>query len=168
MPVRDSDRRATPGTGQESVWDYPRPPKLDRVAERLRVVHGGRTIADTTGGFRVLETSHPPVYYFPLADVQLEFMKPAGGRPVCEFKGAARYWSVEVDGRRSEQAAWSYPDPEPNYAVLKDFIAFYASRVDECWVGDERAKAQEGDYYGGWITSKVVGPFKGAAGTMSW
>ncbi len=168
MPSRDADRRATPGPGQESVWAYPRPPALQSVPERLRVIFAGRTIAETTAGYRVLETSHPPVYYFPQSDVSLELMKPAGGRSFCEFKGVARYWSVEVDGRRSEQAAWSYPDPAPAYAALKDCIAFYASRVDECWVGDERVKAQEGDFYGGWITSKVVGPFKGAPGTMGW
>lgn len=157
-----------PGPGQESVWAYPRPPRLERVTKPLRVVFAGATVAETTGGFRVLETSHPPVYYIPQSDVRMDYLSPGTGRSLCDFKGMAHYWSLDVDGRRSENAAWSYPDPTPGFAAIADDLAFYASRVDECWVGDERVEAQEGDFYGGWITSRIVGPFKGPRGTLGW
>ncbi|MBO6782065.1 MAG: DUF427 domain-containing protein [Alphaproteobacteria bacterium] len=160
--------RIAPGPGQESVWDYPRPPRLERVPERLRIVLGGETVADTTGGYRVLETSHPPVYYLPPADFLDGALEPAPGRSFCEFKGIAAYWDVVAGGRRAERAAWSYPDPTPAFAQIRDFVAVYASRMDACFVGDERVDAQEGDFYGGWITSRVVGPFKGAPGTLGW
>jgi uncharacterized protein (DUF427 family) len=160
--------RIAPGPGQESVWDYPRPPRLEPVGERLRVVFAGAVIADTIAGFRVLETSHPPTYYIPPADIARRFLIPAAGRSWCEFKGEARYWSIDVDGRRSENAAWSYDRPTGGFAMIAGFLAFYASRVDECCVGDERVLRQEGDFYGGWITSRVTGPFKGGAGTRGW
>lgn len=161
-------RPVAPGPGQESAWDYPRPPRLERVSDRLLVEFAGETIADTTRGYRVLETSHPPVYYFPPADVRFAFLIEAAGRSFCEFKGAARYWTIDAHGARSEAAAWSYPAPTPPFRAIKDHLAFYASRVDACWVGDERARAQEGDFYGGWITSRIVGPFKGGPGTTGW
>lgn len=161
-------KRIEPGPGQESVWDYPRPPRLETVSDRLRVVFAGETIADTMNGYRVLETSHPPVYYLPPADVREAYLVSAVGRSFCEFKGTAQYWSLNAVGRRSEQAAWSYPEPTGDFRAIKDYLAFYASRVDECWVGDELVRAQAGDFYGGWITSRVVGPFKGEPGTMGW
>jgi uncharacterized protein (DUF427 family) len=157
-----------PGPGQESVWDYPRPPRLESVSDRLRVIHAGQLIADTRHGFRVLETSHPPVYYFPPADVRREFLQPAPGQSFCEFKGIARYWSVDVHGQRSEKAAWSYEAPAAPFLLIRNHFAFYASRVDECRVGDERVIPQSGDFYGGWITSRIVGPFKGGPGTIGW
>ena len=160
--------RIDPGPGQESVWDYPRPPLLEAVSERLRVVFAGVTVAETLAGYRVLETSHPPVYYFPPIDVRRELLHAETGQSYCEFKGAARYWSLEVGPHRSAQAAWSYPEPTPSFRKLRDFYAFYASRVETCWVGDEKVQAQEGDFYGGWITAKIVGPFKGASGTWGW
>ncbi len=160
--------RIEPAPGQESVWDYPRPPRLEPVAERLKVDFAGRTVAETKAGYRVLETSHPPVYYVPMGDCVRSFLVSAPGRSLCEFKGAARYWSLSVGGRQAENAAWSYPDPTPAFAPIKDCLAFYASRVDACWVGDELVTPQEGDFYGGWITSRVVGPFKGPPGTMGW
>lgn len=158
-------KRITPAAGQESVWDYPRPPRLEKVSERLRV---NQTIADTVAGYRVLETNHPPVYYIPPADIIPRYLLPASGSSWCEFKGQAKYWSLDVDGRRAENVAWSYPAPSPAFAEIAGYLAFYASRVEECWVGEERVQAQEGDFYGGWITSRVVGPFKGAAGTRGW
>jgi len=161
-------KRLEPGPGQESVWDYPRPPRLEEVSEKLRVSFAGETIAETSAGYRVLETSHPPVYYLPPGDVRRDFLVPAAGHSFCEFKGAAEYWSLDVGGVRSERVAWSYPDPTEQFRPIKDFLAFYASRVDGCWVGDERVQAQAGDFYGGWITSRVVGPFKGSAGTLGW
>ncbi len=157
-----------PAAGQESVWNYPRPPRLEKVGERLRVMFNGKTIADTVAGYRVLETSHPPVYYIPPADIGQHYLLTAAGSSWCEFKGHAKYWSLDVEGRRSENAAWSYPTPTLAFADIAGYLAFYASRVDECWVGEERVQPQEGDFYGGWITSRVVGPFKGAAGTRGW
>jgi len=161
-------QRIAPGPGQESVWDYPRPPRLERCPERLRVMFAGAEIADTHAGYRVLETSHPPVYYIPPQDVARQWLHRASGRSFCEFKGIASYWSVNVHGQVSEQAAWSYEQPTAAFAPIAGHLAFYASRVDACFVGDERVAAQEGDFYGGWITSAVVGPFKGAPGTRFW
>ena len=165
MPPKD---RIEPQPGQESVWDYPRPPRLERVEERLRVVFDGVTVADSNRGYRVLETSHPPVYYIPRADVRFDVLEPAAGSSLCEFKGAASYWSIRHGERRSERAAWSYPDPTIVFAAIKDALAFYASRVDACYVGEEQVTAQEGDFYGGWVTSRIVGPFKGGPGTWGW
>lgn len=166
--MKKTSQRVTPGPGQESVWDYPRPPRLEPVAERLRVVFAGETIADTTAAWRVLETSHPPTYYIPRSDVRGDAMLAAEGQSYCEFKGRAVYWTIAVGNLRSERAAWSYPDPTPAFLPIKDHLAFYASRVDACFVGGEQVQAQQGDFYGGWVTSKIVGPFKGGAGTLGW
>lgn len=160
--------RTEPSPGRESVWDYPRPPRLEQVNETLRVVFASETIAETDEGYRVLETSHPPVYYFPPDDVRLDALEPATGYSACEFKGVAQYWTLELKGRRSERAAWSYPDPIGAFREIEKCFAFYASRVDACWVGDERVRSQPGDFYGGWITSRIVGPFKGGPGTRGW
>ncbi|AWM02793.1 DUF427 domain-containing protein [Bradyrhizobium amphicarpaeae] len=161
-------KRIEPSAGQESVWDYPRPPRLEKIGARLRVIFNAHTIADTTAGYRILETSHPPVYYIPPDDIARHYLLDTPGGSWCEFKGHAKYWSLDVDGRTSERAAWSYPSPSPEFADIAGHLAFYASRVDECWVGDERVQPQEGDFYGGWITSRIVGPFKGGAGTRAW
>ncbi len=149
----------------ESVWDYPRPPRLEPAQARIRIVHGGQTIADTTSGFRILETSHPPVYYLPPSALPAGLLVRSPTRQsFCEFKGLATYWSLPG----SPDAAWSYESPSPAYAVLACHLAFYASRVDECWVDDERVIPQPGDFYGGWITSNLRGPFKGSPGTRHW
>jgi uncharacterized protein (DUF427 family) len=161
-------KRTEPMPGQESVWDYPRPPQLEKVNARLCVIFNSQIIAETTSGFRVLETSHPPVYYIPPDDIVLPYLRSAPGNSWCEFKGHAKYWSLDVQGKRAENVAWSYPSPSPAFSSIAGFLAFYASRVDECWVDDERVQPQEGDFYGGWITSRVVGPFKGAVGTRAW
>jgi uncharacterized protein (DUF427 family) len=161
-------RRIEPGPGQESVWDYPRPPALEPVEDRVRVVFGGITIADTTRALRILETSHPPTYYIPRDDVAMRYLERTPRSTGCEFKGRADYFTVHVGEHRADHAAWSYPDPSPRYAALKDCLAFYPSRMEACWVGDERVQAQEGDFYGGWITPRIVGPFKGGAGTWGW
>lgn len=166
--MRAERKPVVPGPGQESVWDYPRPPRLEPVADRLRVVFAGKTVADSVRGWRVLETSHPPVYYLPAADVVSASIRAARGQSWCEFKGRAQYWSLQVGAARSDRAAWSYPMPAAPYAAIKDHFAFYASAVDACWVGDQRAHAQSGDFYGGWITPNVVGPFKGEPGTLGW
>ncbi|QAU44392.1 DUF427 domain-containing protein [Bradyrhizobium guangzhouense] len=152
----------------ESVWDYPRPPRLEPVSQQLEVIFNGKTVARTTHGYRVLETSHPPVYYFPPADVDLTTLASAEGRSWCEFKGLALYWAVEVDGKTADKAAWCYPNPTEPYSAISGFYAFYASRVDQCKVGGELVRAQPGDFYGGWITSDIVGPFKGIPGSRHW
>jgi uncharacterized protein (DUF427 family) len=154
----------------ESVWDYPRPPRLEASARRLKIVHAGVTVAETVRSMRILETSHPPVYYIPQQDTAMELLRPSARRGTfCEFKGVASYWSLHVPGAEAvEDVAWSYARPSGSYAALKDFLAFYASRVDECFVDGERVVPQPGDFYGGWITSHVKGPFKGAPGTMGW
>lgn len=163
-----SIQRQEPLPGQESVWDYPRPPRVEPTKKRLRVIFNGETIAETTRAYRVLETSHPPVYYFPPADIRMEYLSSINRSTFCEFKGAASYWTIRLDGRIAENFAWSYRQPAPGYEVIKNHLAFYPSKVDACYVDDELVQPQEGDYYGGWITHDIVGPFKGGAGTFSW
>jgi uncharacterized protein (DUF427 family) len=154
--------------GRESVWDYPRPPRLEPTPRRIRVVFAGVTVADSSRGLRILETSHPPTYYIPPEDVRLDLLKSTDRRSFCEFKGTARYQSLRVGDRVAEDCAWSYPNPTPGYEALRDHLAFFADRVDECWVDHERARAQAGGFYGGWITSDLDGPFKGEPGTQGW
>ena len=156
------------GLPRESVWDYPRPPRLEPVTERIRVEFGGRTIADTTRAWRVLETSHPPVYYIPPEDVAMKHIESAAGGSLCEWKGRAVYHTVRVGDQVAEQAAWSYPSPTPAYTSIKDHLAFYPGKMDACRVGDERVEPQPGGFYGGWVTSNLEGPFKGGPGTMGW
>ncbi len=160
--------RIPPGPGQESVWDYPRPPRVEAVPERLRVIVGDDVLADTVRGLRVLETAGAPVYYFPPEDVMLDHLVTSARRSACEWKGTATYRSYARSGRRIEDVAWSYEDPSPGYETLAGHLAFYAGRVDEAWVGDERAVPQAGGFYGGWITSKIVGPIKGELGSFGW
>jgi uncharacterized protein (DUF427 family) len=157
-----------PGPGQESVWDYPRPPRVEPVGERIRVVHRGVTVADTIRALRVLETAGAPVYYVPPEDVRLDLVVPSEHTTVCEWKGVASYWTLHVAGSRVPNAAWAYPDPSPGYEAIRGHLAFYAWSVDEAWVGEERATPQPGHFYGGWVTSRVVGPFKGGPGTAGW
>ena len=152
----------------ESVWDYPRPPRLEPSRRRVRVVHSGATVADTTRAVRILETSHPPVYYVPPQDVRSEHLRPSRRHTFCEFKGRASYYDLEVDGQIVRDAAWYYPDPAPGYEAIRDHVAFYPGRVDEAYVDDERVQAQQGDFYGGWITAEIIGPFKGGPGTLGW
>ncbi len=165
----------------ESVWDYPRPPRLEPAARRIRVVQAGIVIADSVNALRVLETSHPPVYYIPPRDLAMQYLsKVPRQSSYCEFKGQATYWTVDVSenvavsasGQNApthvEAAAWSYEHPTRSFAALKSHLAFYASRMSECWVDGERVTPQPGDFYGGWITSDLVGPFKGAPGTLGW
>ncbi len=162
----------------ESVWDYPRPPRLVRTESEIRIVHCGVPLAHTTRAYRILETSHPPVFYLPMADIAMQYLKPSSRRrSFCEFKGFAEYWTVDVTpapGRDAdcnplaEDCAWSYPKPSIAYAELRDHLAFYSSCVSECTVDGEVVTAQPGDFYGGWITSNIRGPFKGPPGTLGW
>lgn len=161
--------RIEPGPGQESVWDYPRPPRVERVPERVRVVVDGIELASSTRALRALETAGAPVYYLPPEDVRMDLLVPSRHATFCEWKGAASYLGIATpSGRVIPNAAWTYPDPTPGYERLRDHVAFYAWAVDEAWVGEERATPQPGHFYGGWITSKVVGPFKGEPGTLGW
>ncbi len=161
-------QRQAPLPGQESVWDYPRPPRVEPSHRHVRVIFGGEVIADTTNAKRVLETSHPPVYYIPAADVDLTRLTRTQRHTVCEFKGSADYWTITVGSRTDENAAWSYPKPAPGFESIRDHIAFYPGRMDACYLDDEPVQAQPGDFYGGWITSDIVGPFKGGPGTHGW
>lgn len=161
-------QRIEPGPGQESVWDYPRPPRVEPSSRRIRVVFNGVTVADSQRTFRILETSHPPVYYIPLVDVQQQYLEPSQRSTFCEWKGAARYFHLVVGDRRAENAVWRYPQPSARFQDIQDFLAFYPAQMDACYVDDEQIQAQAGDFYGGWITSDIVGPFKGGAGTWGW
>lgn len=161
-------RPERPRAGQESVWDYPRPPRLEPTPHRIRAVLGGATLADSTRALRVLETSHPPTYYLPRADVRMDLLMSARGSSFCEWKGSAVYFDALVDGARVERVAWSYPDPTPRFAALRDRLAFYLPLLDGGWVDDERARPQPGGFYGGWITSDLAGPFKGGPGSQGW
>jgi uncharacterized protein (DUF427 family) len=178
----------------ESVWDYPRPPRLEPTSSHIRIVHHGVVLADTTRALRILETSHPPVYYLPPADLTMQYLKRSLTRSsFCEFKGNATYWTIEISPDRSSpsappaadlesgtltppslttiriaDAAWSYAQPSPPYAALRDHLAFYANRVEKCIVDGEHVQPQPGDFYGGWITSRITGPFKGPPGTRGW
>lgn len=161
-------KRIEPGPGQESVWDYPRPPRVEPTPRHLQVIFNGEVIADTHHAQRVLETSHPPVYYIPPEDVRMEFLHLLPRSTFCEWKGAASYYTLRVGDRQVDSAAWFYPNPTPVFAVIRNHIAFYPSLMDACYVDGERVKAQAGDFYGGWITQDIVGPFKGEWGTWGW
>lgn len=160
-------QRIPPAAGQESVWDYPRPPAVQPSDERIRIELGGVLVVDTTDAVRVLETSHPPVYYLP-RDAFLVPVHDAGGLSMCEFKGMAHYLTIAAGDRIAVRSAWTYPEPWPGYEALRGRVAVYPSKMDRCLVDDEVVVPQEGDFYGGWITSRVVGPFKGAPGTLGW
>ncbi|MEJ7893331.1 MAG: DUF427 domain-containing protein [Solirubrobacteraceae bacterium] len=148
----------------ERVWDYPRPPALVACERRVRIEVDGATIVDSMAALRVLETSHPPTIYVPPGDIAADALTAGRGRSMCEWKGQACY--LNVCGR--ERAAWTYRAPVPRYAALKDHVCFYPSRMDACFLDDERVQSQDGDFYGGWITADLVGPFKGAPGTLGW
>lgn len=156
------------GPGQESVWSYPRPPIAEVTPRRLQILHNGRLVAETVRGVRTLETSHPPTYYFPPEDVDLTLLRPAKDRSFCEWKGWASYFDVHVGEECAAGAAWAYPAPTPAFASLKDHIAFYAAPFERCLVDGEVARPQPGGFYGGWITSRETGPFKGVPGSRFW
>ncbi|MEU8461390.1 DUF427 domain-containing protein [Streptomyces sp. NPDC029003] len=157
------------GRPAESVWDYPRPPRLEADGRHVVVEFAGVRIADTRRSVRVLETSHPPVFYIPPGDTRQELFRRSAARTWCEWKGTATYWDLCIRGRTGvPDVAWSYEDPSLGFAAIAGFLAFYPSRVDRCRVGDEEVVAQPGDFYGGWITSGINGPFKGPPGTRGW
>ncbi len=160
-------QRIEPGPGQESVWDYPRPPRIDESSEHITVSRLGVTLIDTTRAQRILETSQPPAYYFDPADVRMDLLTPSLARSFCEWKGEATYFDLALPDLVVEQVAWTYPSPSEPFASIAGHLAFYAQKLD-CVVDGEAVDANEGTFYGGWITSKVVGPFKGGPGSLWW
>ena len=160
--------RIVPGPGQESVWDFPRPPRVEPSSEHVVIRFGGQVVADSRDVVRVLETSHPPVYYLPRAAFVEGVLVPAPGSSVCEFKGTGRYLDLMVGVAIARRAAWFYPEPWPGFEPLRDKVALYPGAMDSCEVNGEHVTPQEGGFYGGWITSRVVGPFKGGPGTLGW
>jgi uncharacterized protein (DUF427 family) len=160
--------RVQPGPGQESVWDYPRPPRVESTTRHIRVVFDGVVIADTRRAQRVLETSHPPVYYVPPEDIRVDCLQASPRRSFCEWKGEARYYTVATANQTASDAAWTYLAPRPGFEAIRACVAFYPSRMEACYVDGELVVSQAGDFYGGWITGDVVGPFKGEPGTATW
>ena len=153
---------------KENVWDYPRPAVCEPFKGHVRIEHHGKVIADSSRAYRVLETSHPPTYYIPPQDIALEHLVQTDRVTQCEWKGRARYFDLVGLGDSVAQVGWRYSRPTPTFIAMTDFISFYASKLDRCLVNDEVVQAQEGDFYGGWITSNIEGPFKGAPGTWGW
>ncbi len=156
------------GPGVESVWDYPRPPRLEPVPRRIRVELGGVVIAETTGAYRVLETSHPPNYYLPPGDILPGTLMRSHHPSFCEWKGEAHYFEVRAGERVEPDAAWGYDYPTAGFRAIAGYVAFYPGRMDACLVNDERVLPQPGGFYGGWITSDLAGPFKGVPGSAGW
>ncbi len=161
-------RREEPGPGQESVWDYPRPPRVEPTGEHVRVELGGSVVAESTSALRVLETSHPPVYYLPTDAFVDGALGPAEGSSWCEYKGTARYLDVVGGRRRATRAGWTYPEPSPGFEALQGHVALYPGLMDRVTVDGEEVRPQQGGFYGGWVTDRVVGPFKGGPGTLGW
>ncbi len=157
-----------PGPGQESVWDYPRPPRMEAVDAEVEIFFAGLSIAYTDAPLRVLETSHPPVYYVPPDAIDEGVLEPTDTTSFCEYKGRARYFDLVVGDQRSKDAAWAYDEPLPGYEQLAGYVAFFPARVETALLDGEAVQPQPGNFYGGWITTAVVGPFKGLPGTSGW
>ncbi|MBD2074390.1 DUF427 domain-containing protein [Phormidium sp. FACHB-592] len=163
-----SQHRIEPQPGQESVWDYPRPPRLEETSKHIQIIFNGVTIADTHQAKRVLETSHPPVYYIPPEDIQQDYLIKSPRSTFCEWKGHGAYYSLAVGDKRIDDVAWYYPEPTPAFATIANYVAFYPAPMDACFVNGEKVEPQPGSFYGGWITSDIVGPFKGVQGSWGW
>lgn len=160
--------RIEPGPGQESVWDYPRPAIAEPSSKQIKIIFNEVAIAESQNTYRVLETSHPPVYYIPPEDVKMEYFSPISRQTFCEWKGVAKYYAIAVGEKTISHAAWYYPKPTLSFTAIQNYIAVYPSLMDACYVDGERVQAQEGDFYGGWVTRDIVGPFKGGSGTWGW
>ena len=160
------------GPGRESVWDFPRPPRLETVDKRVRVDFAGRTIADSTRACRIVETAGAPCYYLPPHDVETDALRATDATSICEWKGAATYWDLVSGDRVSERAAWTYPEPltdlGQDYERIAGWYAFYPARADGCWLDDEQVRPQPGGFYGGWVTDALTGPIKGVPGSDGW
>lgn len=157
-----------PGPNQESVWDYPRPPRIEDISKRIKIIFNRELIVDTHRAKRVLETSHPPNYYIPEKDIKVGVLITSANSTFCEWKGWASYYSVKVGDRIATNAAWYYPTPTAAFTELKGYVGFYPEPMDACYVGEEKVRSQAGTFYAGWITSNIVGPFKGEVGTQGW
>ena len=157
-----------PNAGQESVWNYPRPPRVEAASKHIKIIFNGKLIVDTHRARRVLETSHPPNYYIALDNVATEYLIPTSHATFCEWKGTASYYTLKVGDREAKNAAWYYPNISPDYKALEGYVSFYPGLMDACYVDDEKVKPQAGGFYAGWITQDIVGPFKGEAGTLGW
>ncbi len=153
---------------KESVWDYPRPPRVEATSKHILIEFNGVVLAESRRAQRVLETSHPPVYYLPTDDVRMSYLEPFPRTTFCEWKGRAEYYSVIVGDERADGAAWYYPNPTPAFTALKNHLAFYAHLMSACYVNGEKVRSQPGGFYGGWITSDIIGPFKGGPKTWGW
>jgi uncharacterized protein (DUF427 family) len=166
--MKKPTKRENVKAGEESVWDYPRPPALERDTRHVRVIINGTVVADSHSTYRILETSHPPVFYIPPQDVRTDLLRLSEQTSYCEYKGRASYAEF-YDGEEQRAAvAWFYTEPAEKYKAIAGYYAFYPSKADLCFVGEEEVTAQEGDFYGGWITHEIKGPFKGASGTWGW
>jgi len=163
-----NEKPAIEQSERESVWAYPRPPAVEDVPQQIKIVFNGESIVNSQNAKRVLETSHPPTYYIPFEDIKPEALQPATRRTWCEWKGEARYYDVVIGDQTAKNAAWFYPNPNLDYLEIEDYVAFYASKMDACFVGNERVEAQKGTFYGGWITSNIDGSYKGGPGTEGW
>ncbi len=162
-------RREPASPAEESVWDYPRPPRLEATASHIEVIFNGVKVADTHRAMRVLETSHPPVYYIPEEDVLMaEHFTRTSRSSYCEWKGSATYYTIRVGGKTTPNAAWTYLDPTPAFRAICGYVAFYPALMDACLVDGEKAVPQPGGFYGGWVTQSIKGPFKGEPGTSGW
>lgn len=163
MPVPDKPR-----PGQESVWDYPRPPRLEQFAGSITVELGGQLIATTDRGWRVLETSHPPTYYLPRSCFDVDVVRLTAGSSWCEWKGQASYFDLVTPAVVAPRAAWTYTSPTPEFSEIAGAIAVMPALVDRCTVNGEEVVPQPGGFYAGWITSWIAGPFKGVPGSTGW
>lgn len=153
---------------QENVWDYPRPARCEPFAGTLKIIAHGHVLAETTSGFRTIETSHPPTYYFPPEDVNMALLERNQARSLCEWKGRASYFDLVTDQGSVPSIGWCYQNPTRDFRPLENHLSFYASKADACFVNGEEVQAQAGDFYGGWITRNLTGPFKGGPGTVGW
>ncbi len=158
---------AANGRPRESVWDYPRPPRVEPVDRPVRVHLGDEQIVDTDRAVRVLETAGAPTVYVPPGVVRAEALRPVAGSSLCEWKGAASYFDVRAGGLVAERAAWAYHSPNRSYAELEGFVSFYPALL-ACFLGDERVEPQPGSFYGGWVTAEITGPIKGVPGSLGW
>ncbi len=161
------DFAKNPGPGEESVWDYPRPPKIVKDSRIVVVKWMNQTIAKTTKSVRVLETASPPTFYLPPDDVKTELFEKTPGSSYCEWKGRAAYWNISVEGNTLQNAAWSYENPTPPFKRIAGYFSFYPGKL-ECYVDNIRVKPQPGGFYGGWMTPEITGPVKGESGTGGW
>ncbi|MEN9233452.1 MAG: DUF427 domain-containing protein [Gloeomargarita sp. DG02_5_bins_242] len=153
---------------KESVWDYPRPPRVEPTEYLIEIYTHGLCLARTQGAYRVLETSHPPVYYLPPQDIQMQYLRRNARTSFCEWKGQAHYYDLQVEGQVIRDVAWSYAHPTAAFRVIQDYLAFYAQKCERCLVAGEVVTPQPGGFYGGWITANLVGPFKGQPGSWGW